>query len=477
MVKIAWKKNQIVTVAVTVLIILGSAGLSYWIYENYKKTLEEEEKYQNDIAIAKVKRDKIPGLEKQVIKLRENLKAYVKILPDTKEVNEFVNKLSDFASQSGVEVVSLKDDTRSKRQKKQEVFDKESFRIELNGNIYEYLKFISLIENYERFIKISEINIKSGEYDEEMLRSEVIHNITMLVETFIYHGNEGAAAATNIQNYENKRESILDEIIVFKNQIQIERYEYVFDPTIRDPFIDPRNWVSGEDTEGGLDIAEQEEFITDMMDKILEVKGLLNIVQDSTDVPLIRVLEIKKEVAERIIQLNNHINQSIEERWITESVFKTRMDQEIIPQVNELNKNLNYVTEATGITSEELASMRDELKKLYEKGDFEGCIDKYQIIRPQVSDVLKDPTKYNAAANTLVGEIQELYSFANNAKEFNSIELKISGIISQSERSIVIVNGTVLTEGQRLQDNLSIHKINQKEVHFMYKGQIFKIRP
>jgi hypothetical protein len=40
---------------------------------------------------------------------------------------------------------------------------------------------------------------------------------------------------------------------------------------------------------------------------------------------------------------------------------------------------------------------------------------------------------------------------------------------------VVIVNGQVLTEGQRLEDNLYVEKIEEDIVHFKYKGQVFKI--
>jgi Tfp pilus assembly protein PilO len=247
LVKITWKKYQIITVAFTAFFILASGGLSFWIYQSYQKALEDETSYLTQISTAKVKRDKVPELEKQVIMLRENVKEFVKILPDTKEVNGFVKKLSDFDDQSGVELYVLKDDTRASRRKKKDVFDRETFRVELRGNIFQFLKFISLVENYERFIKISEIQIKAGSYDEEILRSDVVHQVSLLVETFVYHGNEGVAGATKIQNYEKKRELLHDEIISEKNAIKIERYEYAFDPTIRDPFIDPHLRHDGKD--------------------------------------------------------------------------------------------------------------------------------------------------------------------------------------------------------------------------------------
>ena len=151
MVKITWKKYQIITVAFTVFFILASGGLAFWIYQSYTKALEDEASYQTQISTAKVKQDKVPGLEKEVVILRESVREFVKILPDTKEVNGFVKKLSDFYDQSGVELYVLKDDTRASRRKKLEVFDRETFRVELRGNIIQFLKFISLVENYERF--------------------------------------------------------------------------------------------------------------------------------------------------------------------------------------------------------------------------------------------------------------------------------------------------------------------------------------
>lgn len=479
MVKVTWNRNRILTVAITVAVILGSGGLSYWIYDKYKQTKQEESDYLSQIATAEVKRDKVPGLEKEVIKLRENVKEYVKILPDTKEVNDFVKKLSDFANQSGVELVSLKDDKRSGKKKKQEVFDKETFRLELNGNIFEFLRFISLIENYERFIKVAEIIVKAGDFDEDILRSDVVHDIIISMETFVYHAdaNQSGSGETKIQNYDKKREMLIDEIKSARNEIKIERYEYVYDPAIRDPFIDPRSWVSGQESEGGLDIVEQERFITEVTDKVYEIKGLLEIARESAGVPLIRRLEIQKEVAEKIIDLNNQINRSIEEKWITDAAFKRKMDFEILPQLSELNKNLDFAQNPSTVSMDELVFIRDELARMYDSGDFEGCTSRYNLMRSQLGDLLRDKALLTDEKNLVLNEIQSLYSNAVNAKEFQGLTLKISGIISQDERSIVIVNGQVLTQGQRLQDNLTVDRIGENEVYFNYKGQIYKVCP
>ena len=145
--------------------------------------------------------------------------------------------------------------------------------------------FISQIENYERFVKISDVKIKAGDFDEDVLRSDVVHNISMLVETYVYQGNQ-AGELTQIQGYEKKRESLIDEIKSVRNEIVFDRFEYVYDPSVRDPFIDPRQWASKDAETEGLELKEQEKFITEVMDRISEIKGLLTVVKDSVNVPL-----------------------------------------------------------------------------------------------------------------------------------------------------------------------------------------------
>jgi hypothetical protein len=42
---------------------------------------------------------------------------------------------------------------------------------------------------------------------------------------------------------------------------------------------------------------------------------------------------------------------------------------------------------------------------------------------------------------------------------------------------VVIVNGRVLKEGHMLEQDLTIERIEEKEVYFNFKGQIFRVRP
>ena len=474
--KIGRKKYRVVVASVTAVVVLASAGLSFWIYRTYQKTQQEERDYQQKISEARVKQEKVPVLEKEVIKLRENVKEYVKILPDTNEVNGFVKKLSDFDEQSGVELYVLKDDKRNNnRRKTKEIFGRETFRVALRGNIYQFLKFISLVENYERFIKISEIQVKSGTQEKDMLPGDVVHEISLLIETFVYHGNEGVAGATKIQNYDKKREMLMDEIASARNQIEVEHYEYVFDPMVRDPFLDPRPFVCDAEQPEGLDVEEQEKFITEMMDKVLEIKQLLEYARGTGNIPPIRVLEIRSEVATRILALNKQINSAIEEHWFTQQVYATKLEKEIVPEVTRLNKVYKDLV-PVAMSRNELESIKSDLESKFDAGHYDKCLESYKNImegslKEQLAAMMKDPEK-----RQVLESIQLLGKKAEAALEFEKIELKITGIIYQDRGSVAIVNGKVLKEGQFLQDDLMVEKIEARGILFRYKGLTFSVR-
>lgn len=473
-----WKKNLIITVTVAGLIILGSGGLSYWIFDAYKQAQTDEESYKNQISLAKVKRDKVPALEKAVIMLRENVKEWVKILPDEDKVNEFVDRLSDFAEASGVSFTKLQDSAQRRRGRVKEVFDRTTFNLEIQGNVFQFLKFVSLVENYERFIRISDITVKAGDYDEETIKVDVNHKITLLVETFVYHGNEGVAGATKIQNYEKKRDLMIDEIKSARNEIEIERFDWVYDPMIRDPFVDPRSWASGTKSVEGLDIVKQEAFIDEMMSTITDVKTLLETVKNSNSMPLLRRMELQQQVGEKIIELNKRMSESIEQRWISDPACRRKWENEIIPEINFLNKESKGFTQTVSVVSlEELEDIRDELLNLYDSGDYDACIRRYNVVKSQLPESLEDALVVDKEKNTVLYQIQRLNRKAEIAKEFHSKELIISGIICQPERSVIIINGKVLTEGQQLENNLVVERIESKEVYFKFKGEVFKIRP
>src|SRR5262245_4102698 len=114
------------------------------------------------IAVAEAKIEKIPSIEKEVIILRENLQEYVKILPDTKELTNFLRQLNQFEKQSEIKssTFQLKPTPPGAATSR---FTPIEYTYEMTATLWQYLKFINLIENYERFVSITDYQITSGD--------------------------------------------------------------------------------------------------------------------------------------------------------------------------------------------------------------------------------------------------------------------------------------------------------------------------
>ncbi|WP_410961806.1 hypothetical protein, partial [Salmonella sp. SAL4359] len=84
---------------------------------------------------------------------------YVRILPDEKEINEFVDQLTKFAGKSEVRIKKLDDEeARARSGRNQQgataAFDRIVYKLSIEGNCEQLLSFMDLFENHERFVRI-----------------------------------------------------------------------------------------------------------------------------------------------------------------------------------------------------------------------------------------------------------------------------------------------------------------------------------
>src|SRR5262249_48221849 len=120
-------------------VVTGAFGFFAWRdAATVSQTRDEIAGLQTQIEAAARKKGAIPGLEREVIVLRENVDQYVKILPDNREINDFVNKINAFADQSEVVVTKLDDVDRkrnSRPNKGKEAFEKVEYKLQLSGSV------------------------------------------------------------------------------------------------------------------------------------------------------------------------------------------------------------------------------------------------------------------------------------------------------------------------------------------------------
>ncbi len=444
---------------------LGTAGLTggagYWMYDEYCVARDEKAEVEKQVQMADAKISRIPSLETDVICLRENVSELVKILPSTKEVNEFVNKLNDFAQESHVRIDSLKPDKDTSKTK--DVFDKVIYKTKMVANLGEFLQFLSLCEGYERFVKVTSLDVKAGKWEKEMAREDVRHEISVELETYSYRGNDDPAKSTTIINYEKRRDALKDEIATRRSDIRVEHFKLVPNPLRRDPFVDPRRRVSDEGN-GGLPYPEQKALVDALVAKAQELIVLADALGNK-DTNFIRRLELETEIDNKVATLQADLERSLSETGVTDLSLRRSIERDVMPILKKMNGRDTMASAAA--TLEDLRRFAKDMRQMLQQGNYQGVLQKHKIIAGRI-----DAKLVGAEGGALLQQIDRCKLEAEVAMDFAKKAIEIKGAVVQDTGSVVVVNGRVLREGDNVEDDLVVHHIAVDRVEFRYKGVV-----
>jgi Tfp pilus assembly protein PilO len=438
----------------------AAAGGGYFCYEEYKAVRDEEASVKQQIELADVKIARIEPLEVDVICLRENLSYSVRILPNSTEVNEFVTKLATFADESGVDLKTL--DNPIDRSKNKEGFDKVIYKAELTANTHQFLKFLSLAEGWERFVRVTKIQIKAGDWTEELAREDVRHDVSVELETYSYQSGDPSKTVA-IQNYDRRVEQLQDEILLRRSENQVETYTLVENPLRRDVMVDPRRRVT-EDTQEGWPYEEQRIAVETLVALAEQLNGHLASLKQQ-NVNFIRRLEIETEVDRLLGQITSQLELAMADDAVTDTSLKRQIEKDVRPVVQQLLDRDPDVSSRATVA--DLRRFRDELKEFVAKGAFEQVLKRHQTMKGRV-----DGKNVNAEAATLLNEIDRLAFESQVALDFAGKDIEIKGAIVSPTGSIVVVNGRVLHEGDALEEDLVIHSIASDRIEFRFRGVV-----
>ncbi|MFO0981621.1 MAG: type 4a pilus biogenesis protein PilO [Planctomycetota bacterium] len=489
-------------------LVLGSAVGVYFIWRSYEEEKTAVEATRDDITQAKRKQAKIKGLEKDVIKLRENLSESVKILPSSREVNEFVYKMTEFADIAGVKILDLKPKDDRTQKKGADVFQKIIYRVEMNGTFDEVLRFANALENYERFVKITSLDLAAEQSQSAQKYTAGLprHKCSMEVETYVYHGNSFAqeiaagltelknelkqpnlaadrklevdkqirefekrlasAKQVDIPNYDKKKTELTDEIVSARRELPVVRYTLTNNIMRRDPLVDPRQRLHQQGGKG-LEFEKQGEFITWAKTSLDEIQKLTDLL-GKTEM-IIRRLEIERSLQQLVTALAEKVERAVNEGWITDPNLRKQLDKEIAPATDKLVAVYGDLARGQSVTLEELRNVKDAMEQDFEKGAYQHCIERFDLVQGRVHQQNLD-----ADVRTVLEDIQRLVHHARTAIEFEARKIRISGRIVQDLNSVVVVNGKVLQEGEALDEDLYVYRIKDDRVEFRYRGVILQ---
>jgi Tfp pilus assembly protein PilO len=448
-----------------------AAGGVYYAQGLIEEVEAQVKQKREGIAAADAKIAKIPALQKDVIVLRENLDEYVRILPDTRELTNFVRQLNQFERQSGINGTGLQ--LKSRRESKTaERFVPIEYTYEGSATMWQALKFMNLVENYRRFVSINEFSITSGGgntaraagRNEEVGDREAVHQVRFTLQTYTYNGKtEGKEAP--IPDYQSLKEVYAEDIWKSRVAIGIEGYEHKGPQGRRDILVDPRE--RGDVQLDGPSRKEQRELLDRYVGTVTKMREMLQRAR-KPDTTLFEVYSLEKGVREGLEKLAGDFES--DGNRISYAPFRLRWAQDVAKPIEELRTQLNEPVTPQRDTDpylpiKDLQQLVADMDADCKSGQLDQAKSRYEAVATRLAVPASD------ARHDLVVQAKSWHVKAVTALDFKALDLKIQGVVvNRGGRSGVLVNGETYEEGDYVSDDLLVKMVEEEQVWFVFRG-------
>jgi len=178
------EKLILVLVLVGSLIVALAAGTGVYLLKSRSNELADENAgLEARVTKARTKLNQLNALRAEREKAQARLEVAERILPSQEEIENLVDSLADFARESGVVITEAAPVRQSgyrnvggagKR------FEEADFDLDVEGDFFQFVRFVNLLENYKRFIRVDSFTVDAGKNHEEP------HSINLKFATFTY---------------------------------------------------------------------------------------------------------------------------------------------------------------------------------------------------------------------------------------------------------------------------------------------------
>jgi Tfp pilus assembly protein PilO len=429
------------------------------------ETMAEVTKKNEAITAAELKIKRIPNLEKDVVILRENLVEYVKILPDSKELSEFVRMLSQFDRQSGVKSASLLPVRRG--EKKGEAFTPIEYSYEMTATLWQCLKFMNLIENFQRFVSITDFSIESGAKDANETRDgDVVHKVKLTMQTYAYNGKTSGKEVA-IPEYEDKKKALTDAIWENLKEIRIDTHDFKGPDGRRDVLIDPRQ---RGDLPGaiGPSIDDQLKVVERNVGEIARLNELQQKIKRQ-DTTLFEQYSLEKALKDGIATLLANMDKDAE--LVSFASLKLRWQREVVTPFEEMRGAMDVAAKAAdpkrdpNLPLKEMQDLVADLATECNNGQLEAAKERFETVANRMNVAAGDPRHELAVA------AKQWHMKATTALDFKGLDLRLQGVVvNRGGRSGVLLNGEVYEEGEYVSDDLLVKMVEEEQVWFVFRG-------
>ena len=453
-----------------ILVILGSAlvsaGLGALVYLQYGKISEmhtEIGQLETDIAAGQALIQKTPELERRVIVLRESDEIVTQILPDEAYVIDFARTLRKFEEQSGVLITSLQETNLSEKGKKD--FAKVGYSLQLQGNAFELLAFLDLVESSARFMSVPAFKIQASKPDLRNRSAEVLrHSITLDVITYVYEAGS-VPDEVKIEGYSRKREEMLGEIARLRSELTIPEFTYRGQRGRRDPWVDPRVPAGVEG--GGLTIEQQIAIVDELVQRIPAVQEAWERTQDASTV--VEETLLRKELATLMAELEADSRAVTADGKLTFQPTQARFQMEVLDPLAELRAAIDGSQRMAGPSVARLEELRAAMRNHLSRGEPDLALDSYALVEPGFELIAPDDER-----QLMIAELQDWKHKSEAFRDFNELPIEVGGIaLHEGFDPVAVINGQSVERGEMLDSGLIVREIGDEEIEFLYRGVVF----
>ena len=468
--KLSEKQLLLLTIGITVLL---TGGLGFLIWSDFQAIDEERDRIsglEQQIQKANNEIQLIPQREYRVIANREIADREVAFLPSSDEIETFWEVLERFAEESGVRISEISSNSsRGRKGGKKSTIESVPQIMSLRGTADEFLRFINLVENYDRIINVVEYAVTSGDVPDPDGR--IRHGIKLALTTFTYP-KKIASTIVSIPNYEKKKNH--PEVKKWLSRIKVqEKQTYTLGTSIgrRDPFVSLRRAPSTGAEAGGpandpdYQVALVETLIS--MVRALE-DGLMFEDELRKRGDLWRLQAQMEDNRKALRELTEAIEQARTE--ITIPGLIDRFDKEVVEPFNVIKERMEQgVKENPPLPVEHVKEQLERIKVLFDERKWDDLEDAVRAF----GEMSRGGEHVEEEAREMARQIFELQRSAKIIQEFEKRKIVISTIVyAPNGFSVAVINGKQFQEGDALDNEgrIIVLEIAQSHVVFSTEG-------
>ena len=447
------------------LLTVGLSGLVWRSNAGLESARLEVQTVSERITAERVLLDETPALEQEVLVYREISGRMAAILPDEAGLNDLVRSLQVFSERSGVEIRSLRRAAPRGEAKRGGDLRAVSYTLELEGDAFELLSFLDLVETNDRFLRIPRLEVDAARRQELLGSSQRVHSIRLDVETFVFEpGAESEPVPIEWADW--KLDQLRGEVSRRRTGLEPAEYEYRGRRGRRDPWVDPRHAPAGERPHEGEGAQPEEATfaagVSEAWASWRELEESTSAIEGTGLSEELEVEVVRLEAMARSLLEGSRPHADSSERMLTVSALDS---------LKALRAALDEERGNRGPSIARLKEVSAAMREHAERGQHDLALEAIAPVEADLEWLAED-----VARAPYVASLQSAAAHSRAELEFDAMGYTPRGVVVLGERAAALVGEGAVIEGQKIKDELFVHSVTSQEVVFEFRGVLIKRR-